>query len=88
MIDFTADHFALFDLPRRYRIERAALDASYRRLQGEIHPDRHAGSDAAARRLALQASARVNEAYEALRDPAARGEYLLRLHGIASLGET
>jgi molecular chaperone HscB len=88
MIDFSADHFALLGLPRRYRVDRTALDRAYRELQGAIHPDRHAGADDAGRRLALQASARVNEAYEALLDPAARGEYLLSLHGIASLGET
>ena len=88
MIDFSADHFSLFDLPRRYRIDTAALDRAYRALQGAIHPDRHAGSGDAGRRLALQASARVNEAYATLRDPAARGEYLLGLHGVQSLAET
>ena len=88
MIDFSTDHFALFELPRRYRIDRAALDAAYRKLQGEIHPDRHASAGDADRRLSLQASARVNEAYEALSDPAGRGEYLLGLHGIVTLGET
>jgi len=88
MIDFTADHFALFGLPRRYRIDAKALDRAYRRLQAEIHPDRHTSADDAGRRLALQASARVNEAYAALQDPAARGEYLLGLQGLASLSET
>jgi molecular chaperone HscB len=88
MIDFTADHFSLLGLPRRYRIDAAALDRAYRSLQAAIHPDRHAGGEDAARRMALQASARVNEAYETLRDPAARGEYLLSLQGIASLSET
>jgi molecular chaperone HscB len=87
MIDFAADHFALFALPRRFRIDLAALDRAYRSLQAEIHPDRHASSGDANRRLALQASARANEAYETLRDPAARGEYLLGLAGIASLSE-
>jgi molecular chaperone HscB len=88
MIDFSADHFALFDLPRRYRIDSAALDAAFRKLQGEIHPDRHAAAGDADRRMSLQASARVNEAYETLRDPAGRGAYLLGLSGIATLSET
>ena len=88
MIDFTADHFALLGLPRRYRIDAAALDRAYRTLQAEIHPDRHASADDAARRLALQASARVNEAFSVLHDPAGRGEYLLGLQGVASLAET
>ena len=88
MIDFTRDHFALFDLPRRYRIDGAGLDRRYRALQAEVHPDRHAAGGDAARRLALQASSRVNEAYATLRDPAGRGEYLLGLLGIESLAQT
>ena len=88
MIDFSADYFSLFQLPRRYRIDADRLDREYRTLQGVIHPDRHAAGDDAGRRLALQASARVNEAYATLRDPAARGEYLLALNGIESLAET
>ena len=88
MIDFSADHFSLLNLTRRYRIDTAQLDREYRALQGTIHPDRHAGAGDAGRRLALQASARVNEAYATLRDPAARGEYLLGLHGVVSLADT
>jgi len=88
MIDFAADHFALFGLPRRFRVDAGALDRAYRALQSDVHPDRFAAADDASRRLALQSSARVNEAYETLRDPAGRGEYLLGLSGIASLAET
>jgi molecular chaperone HscB len=88
MIDFAADHFALFGIPRRFRIDAAALDRAYRAVQAAVHPDRFAAAGDASRRLALQSSARVNEAYETLRDPAARGEYLLGLAGIASLAET
>ena len=88
MIDFSADHFCLFNLPRRYRIDSAVLDREYRALQSAVHPDRHAAGGTAGSRLALQASARVNEAYATLRDPAARGAYLLGLHGLESLAET
>ena len=88
MIDFTQDHFALLGLPRTFRIEQSELDRRYRALQANVHPDRHVAGDDTGRRLALQASARVNEAYSTLRDPAARGEYLLQLHGIESLSET
>jgi molecular chaperone HscB len=57
-------------------------------LQRDIHPDRHASADDAQRRLALQSSARVNEAYEALKDPVRRAQYLLSLRGIDALAET
>ncbi len=62
MIDFSQDYFALFGLPPRYRFDADQLDLAYRTLQREIHPDRYAVADEAERRLALQSSARVNEA--------------------------
>ena len=87
MIDFSRNHFALFGLPARYRIDAAALDAAYRALQTEVHPDRFAGASDAERRLALQSSARVNEAYGALKAPVARAQYLLGLHAVDAVDE-
>jgi molecular chaperone HscB len=88
LIDFAQDYFSLFGLPARYHCDARKLDAAYRRLQGEVHPDRFAASSEAQRRLALQASARVNEAYRALSDPVERALHLLSLHGIQALSET
>ncbi|MEO6929447.1 MAG: Fe-S protein assembly co-chaperone HscB [Casimicrobiaceae bacterium] len=88
MIDFAHNHFELFGLPARYRIDAAALEARYGELQRNVHPDRSAGGDATQQRLALQASARVNEAYRTLKDPVERGRYLLELAGIDALVET
>ncbi len=88
MIDFSRNHFDLFGLPVRYRVDAAALDAAYRALQTEVHPDRFAGASDAEQRLALQASARVNEAYRALKDPVQRAQYLLSLNGVDAVGET
>jgi molecular chaperone HscB len=88
VIDFAQDYFSLFGLPASYRCDAAKLDSAYRRLQGEVHPDRFATAGAAERRLALQSSARVNEAYRALKDPVDRAQYLLSLHGIVALSET
>jgi molecular chaperone HscB len=87
LIDFSQDYFALFGLPRRYRFDGAQLDAAYRALQRGVHPDRYAAAGETERRLALQSSARVNEAYRALKDPVSRAQYLLSLHGIDALGE-
>ena len=88
MIDFSQNHFALFGLKPRYRLDHGRLDAAYRRLQSEVHPDRHASAAEAERRLALQSSARVNEAYRALKNPIDRAQYLLSLSGIDALSET
>jgi len=88
MIDFSRDYFALFGLPARYRFDPVDLDRAYRALQSEIHPDRYASAGESERRLALQSSARVNEAYRALKDPVGRAQYLLSLRGIDALAET
>ncbi len=88
MIDFSQNHFELFGLPQRFRFDPAVLDHAYHRLQGAVHPDRFAAAGETQRRLALQSSARVNEAYRALKDPVARAQYLLSLHGVESFSET
>ena len=88
MLDFSRNHFQLFGLAPRYRIDGAALDAAYRKLQSEVHPDRFARGTDAERRMALQSSARVNEAYRALKDPVERARYLLSLRGVDAFAET
>ena len=64
MIDFSHNHFELLGIAPRFRIDPAALDEAYRALQTQVHPDRFAGGSESQRRMALQASARVNEAYQ------------------------
>jgi len=87
MIDFSQDYFALFGLPPRYRFDPERLEAAYHALQRAVHPDRYAAAGETERRVALQSSARVNEAYRALKDPVGRGNYLLSLRGIDALAE-
>jgi molecular chaperone HscB len=88
MIDFTRNYFDLFGLPQRFRFDPALLEQAYRRLQSEVHPDRFAAGTDQEKRMALQSSARVNEAYRALRNPVERAQYLLELHGIDAIQET
>lgn len=80
-MDFNADHFALFELPRTFRIDGIALDKRYREMQAAVHPDRFADAGDTERRLSLQWATRVNEAYRTLRRPLPRAQYLLNLVG-------
>jgi molecular chaperone HscB len=73
--------FTLFGLPERFTLDRADLDARWRRLQASAHPDRFAAEGAAAQRLAMQWSVRINEAYRRLREPLSRAAYLCELRG-------
>jgi molecular chaperone HscB len=79
----SADDFTVFGLPQRYTLDAADLDARWRDLQARVHPDRFAAEGAAAQRVAMQWSVRVNEAYRRLKDPIQRGALLCELQGVA-----
>ncbi len=75
------DDFTLFGLPARQALVRSELDARWRALQSEVHPDRFAAQGAAAQRLAMQWAVRVNEAYQRLKNPLKRAAYLCEMRG-------
>jgi molecular chaperone HscB len=77
-----SDDFALFGLPRRFALERQAIDERWRALQAQVHPDRFAAEGGAAQRVAMQWAMRVNEAHRRLKDPVARAAELCRLGGV------
>jgi molecular chaperone HscB len=73
--------FELFAVPASFAQDRVALDARWKELQREAHPDRFAAQGAAAQRVAMQWSVRINEAYQRLKDPIKRASYLCALNG-------
>ena len=81
MISLQANDFELFDVPAQFAQARAQLDARWKALQREAHPDRFAAEGAAAQRMAMQWSVRINEAYQRLKDPLKRAAYLCELRG-------
>lgn len=75
------DDFKLFGLAPRFGIDRQEVDARWRALQAQVHPDRFAAEGGSAQRQAMQWAVRVNEAHRRLRDPLARAAYLCELRG-------
>ena len=73
--------FELFGVPATFAQDRGGLDARWKELQREAHPDRFAAQGPAAQRVAMQWSVRINEAYQRLKDPVRRAAYLCELHG-------
>ena len=73
------DHFEVFGLPRRLGIDTAELQRRFYELSRRGHPDFHQRESPERQAEVLAASARLNAAYRALRDPLARIEYLVRL---------
>jgi molecular chaperone HscB len=80
-MNLASTDFELFDIAPRFALDPAALDARWRALQTEVHPDRFAAEGAAAQRVAMQWAVRVNEAYKRLKDPLQRAAYLCELNG-------
>ena len=75
------DDFALFGLARQFVQDPAQIDARWKALQRQVHPDKFAAQGAAAQRQAMQWSVRINEARQRLKDPVRRATYLCELHG-------
>ena len=81
-MNLNQNHFELFGLPARFAVDAAALEARYRELQREVHPDRFVAAPDAERRMSMQLATRVNEAYQTLKSPLRRAVYMLQLRGV------
>lgn len=80
-------YFELFGLEPTFDLDLGLLRRKYLGLSRSIHPDVAGRSGDQVRRQSLDLSAGLNRAYDTLRDPAARAEYLLRLAGGPSAGD-
>jgi molecular chaperone HscB len=76
------NHFELFQLPIKFDVDMDRLDAAYREVQGRVHPDRFVNASDAEKRVAMQWATRANEAYQTLRHPQKRAQYLCELNGV------
>jgi molecular chaperone HscB len=87
-LDFQQDFFSIFNVSLSFQIDTDALERNYRALQAQVHPDKFAHLSESERRVSMQWSTRVNEAYQTLRKPVDRARYLLSLHGVETQEET
>ena len=85
--DFSRNYFELFGLDVNYVIDADLLTSNYQQLQSQFHPDRFVNASDQERRIAIQATTFINEAYDTLRDEHARARYLLQLHGVPFDGD-
>lgn len=87
-MDIQSNDFILFGVPATFQQDLALLDERWKELQRNAHPDRFAAQGAAAQRLAMQWSVRINEAYRRLRSPLKRAAYLCEMNGAPISAET
>ncbi|MYM25267.1 Fe-S protein assembly co-chaperone HscB [Duganella sp. FT135W] len=76
------NHFELFNLPKQFAVDADALNSAYRDVQSRVHPDKFVNATDAEKRVAMQWATRANEAYQTLKNPQKRAQYLCELHGV------
>lgn len=76
------DYFTLFNLPIHFIVDAASLSTRYQELQRQFHPDRYATAPDSERLQSIQQAATINDAYQTLKNPLKRAEYLLSIKGI------
>ncbi len=83
MVSLSDNDFSIFGLPLQFELDLTALSDAYLRLQRQTHPDRFVNANAHDKRLAIQWTARINEAYTRLRNPIERAVYWCELNGLS-----
>ncbi len=80
------DAFGLLGLPAQFDLDPQLIERAFFDKSKELHPDRFANAPAAERVAALSRSRALNDAYQTLKKPVPRAEYLLSRAGV-SIGD-
>ncbi|ETV94558.1 Fe-S protein assembly co-chaperone HscB [Aphanomyces invadans] len=81
------NYFKIFGIPESFAIDAKKVEQLYWSLQKKMHPDLYGSKSEMEKELSVVNSALVNQAYNLLKAPTSRANYLLRLHGIDALGD-
>jgi molecular chaperone HscB len=76
-----ADLFSALGLTRGYDVDPGDLERRFRERSRQLHPDRFARASPRERRISLERSTRLNDAYRTLKDARRRAGYILKLLG-------
>lgn len=82
-----ADHFVRLGLDVDFEISSRDLDQAYFALQRHLHPDRFANKSPKEKHLSQQQATAINDAYETLKEPLRRADYLVHLKGMGVFPE-
>ncbi|MES2502125.1 MAG: Fe-S protein assembly co-chaperone HscB [Pseudomonadota bacterium] len=80
-------YFELFGLTPQFNLDLAKLETNYRSIQSASHPDRFVTASPAEKLRSMQTATLANQAYQALKNPANRAQYLLALQGVDAIAE-
>lgn len=76
------DYFTLLGMPNCFDIDKQQLTTRYQALQRQYHPDRFTGQSETQQAQAIALASTINQAYQTLKNPLSRAEYMLSLQGI------
>jgi molecular chaperone HscB len=76
------NYFELFNIEATFDVDIQQLSSSYQTLQKTVHPDKFAHASEQEQRIAVQKSAHINDAYQTLKNPLQRAEYILVQRGV------
>ena len=79
---FSSNAFELLGLPAQFDLDPRAVERAFHERTKELHPDNFPGAPAAERVAALSQSRALNDAYQTLKKPVPRAEYLLERAGV------
>jgi molecular chaperone HscB len=82
------NYFEIFSLAVAWDVDFEQLDIKFRALQKALHPDRFANKNDFEKRLAVQTAATINQAYQTIKNPLSRAQYLLELENLDASQET
>ena len=76
------NYFEIFDLDQTFILDIKQLTERFQTIQKSVHPDRFTQASSQEQLLAVKKSTAVNDAYETLKNPIKRAEYILSLRGV------
>lgn len=76
------NYFELFGLTPNFDIDEKHIADVFQSLQKSMHPDKFAHASSQEQLLAVQKSSMINDAYQTLKTPLARAQYMLELRGV------
>ncbi|MDH5612080.1 MAG: Fe-S protein assembly co-chaperone HscB [Gammaproteobacteria bacterium] len=78
----TSNFFELFNVPVAYEVDLEKIQQRHRDLQKAVHPDKFVNASDLEKRISMQQTSLINEAFNTLQQPVARAIYLLKLKNV------
>ena len=80
-VSFNENYFQLFEIEKSVLIDLNVLEDKYLELQKEFHPDKYVNASDQEKRISLQITSYINEAYNTLKNDYLKSIYLLKIEG-------